>query len=454
MLASPPVRNLPQESNVKKSIIALLVLLAVAVLVSPAIVGRIAEKSLDENLSWAASKSGKVTVTSEAFTRGWFSSTGRHRVELREGELLGAVQALGGPAIADELPVLIINTHLDHGLIPLASMSRERGSLAPELGSAVSTLQIELGDDEAIDLPGTIYSDISLGGDLRSSYVLEPGSRVTDDTTVTWSATKLRFDTNPKTGEAAFDGTIGPLTITNDNEKLTLGGLSFTGQQQPTQYGIAIGDITLALDGLAIDAGFGNSGGLKSLSLDASSELDDDTIDGRMTMDVALEALPKIGDMSYHVNLDIIAADAEALGGLQESLQGAGANTDPMALYAILEDDLKKLFAAGFALNFKQLNVTLPQGTVTSTMLLTFGEEDPATFAWPSLLLSTEASINLSVPAPLVDMLTQANPQLGMAIGAGYLVKQGDAYEMKAALKKGLLTINGAPIPIPLGAVR
>ena len=51
-------------------------------------------------------------------------------------------------------------------------------------------------------------------------------------------------------------------------------------------------------------------------------------------------------------------------------------------------------------------------------------------------------------------MLVQAEPNIAMAIGAGYLVKTGDAYELEAQLKKGLLTVNGAPIPIPLGAVR
>jgi len=87
-------------------------------------------------------------------------------------------------------------------------------------------------------------------------------------------------------------------------------------------------------------------------------------------------------------------------------------------------------------------------------MLFSFDEKDAATFDWSSLLLGTEASIDLSIPEPVVQMIVQANPEAAMAIGAGYLVLRGDAYEMKAQLKKGLLTVNGAPIPIPLGAVR
>ena len=36
-------------------------------------------------------------------------------------------------------------------------------------------------------------------------------------------------------------------------------------------------------------------------------------------------------------------------------------------------------------------------------------------------------------------------------VGLGYLVLNGDVYEMKAELRKGLLTLNGAPMPLPLG---
>ena len=65
------------------------------------------------------------------YERGWFSSEGQHRIELRDGETLGMLRQFAGPMSADELPVLIINTRLDHGLIPVASMSRDAGSLVP-----------------------------------------------------------------------------------------------------------------------------------------------------------------------------------------------------------------------------------------------------------------------------------------------------------------------------------
>ena len=92
MLASPPRTASKQVDYVKKGVVVLLVLLAVVVLVSPAIVGRLAEQSMDENIDWAAMESGAVKVTSEHFDRGWFSSEGQHRVELQEGDLLTATK--------------------------------------------------------------------------------------------------------------------------------------------------------------------------------------------------------------------------------------------------------------------------------------------------------------------------------------------------------------------------
>ena len=38
-------------------------------------------------------------------------------------------------------------------------------------------------------------------------------------------------------------------------------------------------------------------------------------------------------------------------------------------------------------------------------------------------------------------------------LGGGFLQKRNDAYVMEAELKKGLLTINGAPMPVPLGGM-
>jgi uncharacterized protein YdgA (DUF945 family) len=434
---------------VKKSVVVVLVLLAAIVLVSPAIVGRLAERSMDENINWAASESGAVKVTSERFDRGWFSSAGQHRVELRDGDLLTMLQVVAGPTEADDLPVLIINTHLDHGLIPVTSMSREQGSLTPGLGSAVSTLQMELSDGQVIDLPGTIYSKVSLGGELGSRYVLEAGSRSVDGAEASWSDTAINVTTNPHSGEVSFDGEVEKLAMNADGQSVTLNGLKFDGVQRPTQYGIAVGNVAVSLGSVAVESPMDTTSRLESLSVDARSNLDGDRVDADADVGMRFVGLPQFEEMSLDLAFRLNDADARSVGNLQRASQAPA--TDPMGLYASMERDLKQLFAAGFDFSFDRFDVTLPQGKVVSKMSFAFASSDPATFEWTSLLLGTEASIDLSIPAALVEALGADNPQLAMAVGGGYLVRKGEDYVLEARMKKGLLTLNGAPMPIPLG---
>ena len=455
MLASGFSGAVLKGIDVKKGVVGVLILLALVVLVSPGIVGRLAEKSMDENLSWAAQESGEVRVTSERFTRGWFSSEGTHRVELRDGDLRSAIMALAGPLdTADELPVLIIHTKLDHGLIPVSSMSREQGSLAPGLGSAVSTLQLELENGETFDIPGTIYSKVGLAGELLSNYVLEPGSHAEDGATASWGATDIEIKTDPASGKATFRGSVSSVTVDDGREKLSLGALTFAGNQASTKYGIAVGDVSFELEDLGASVGGNSAGGLRSMSVAAETALEGADVNADATVSMVMQGLPQFGEMSVNMEFGLAGADAELLGRVQRALESNGASQDPMAAYAAAESDLLALFAAGFEMNFEQFNVTLPQGTVTSKMLFSFEERDPADFAWTSLLMTTEATIDLSIPEPLVELLLQAQPGAAMAIGGGYLVKSGDAYVLAAEMKKGLLTINGAPFPIPFGAVR
>lgn len=436
----------------KKGIVALLVILALVIIVSPGIVGRLAEKSVGENLNWAAEESETLVVSSDKFDRGWFSSEGQHRIQLREGNLRGMLEAMGGAADEDALPTLVISTHLDHGLIPFSSMSREKGSLAPGLGSAVSTLSLVLSDGETIDLPGTIYSNIALGGELQSSYVLEAGSHDENGTTASWGPTEIDITSNALSGDIAFTGRVGTLSFDNGSDSLAMNDLAFSGRQVPTKFGFATGDVKLALEALSVSENGAPAGGLKHLSVDGKTSLDDGRVNGHTVLEMASEAIPMFGEFSVVADIRLEGADAEALGALHAAADALDANAGGEQTLAAIEDDLKRLLASGLEARIDKFDVTLPMGTVTTTLDVTIAEADASTFEWTSLLLGTEGSADISVPEALVDMALQMNPQAGVVVGMGFLRKNGDVYEMNAQYKKGLLTINGAPMPIPLGA--
>lgn len=434
----------------KKSVVAVLIILALVIIVSPGILGGLAEKSVDENVNWAAAQQGDVVVTSNSFDRGWFSSEGQHRIEAKGGNIAALLVELGEPG--EPLPVLVIDTHLDHGLIPVSSLSRENGSLAPGLGSAVSTLSVELGNGEIIEIPGKIYSRASLGGQIESSYQVEPGSRSDGHRKAAWGTSSVDLTTNPASGEIQFAGNIRGIEFSDRSEAMGIGALTFSGNQSPTKYGFSVGDMTMGLDDLSVSNNGIQALVIRAISVDGETLLDGDRVGGRTTMKMEFGGLPQFGDVTFSGDISLVGADAEALGGLTRTMKALEPNPDPMQTFPSVEGDLKRLLASGLEMRFDQLDVALPIGTVAMTMNLKVAEKDPDAFEWTSLLLSTEGAARLSVPEALVDMAAAVNPQAGAMIGMGMLVKSGDVYEMDARLEKGLLTINGAPIPIPMGA--
>jgi uncharacterized protein YdgA (DUF945 family) len=437
---------------VKKSVIALILFMVLVIIVSPAIVGKLAEDSVGDNLNWAAEESGELVVTSDGFDRGWFSSEGQHRIALGDGNIRSAMSTAADGLDEDEIPVLLINTHIDHGLIPVSSMSREEGSLAPGLGSAVSTLAIELESGETIDLPGTIFSKLGLGGDLDSRYVLEAGAKSVDDGEVTWQPSTIRVAASAATGDIEFDGDIGTMTFGNDQQIVSIDSLSIAGQQSGTPYGFKVGDIDMSMGTMTINAGGLSVGGMQGMNLKASSSVEDGLATAAMRLELSGQTVPGFGDISVIADVDFDSVDAVALGAVTKRLEDLSGAQDPAMVMMTAEKEIKDLLAAGINFSVEQFDVALPMGTVTSRMSFEVPKSDRAVFEWTSLLLGLVGEVYISVPEALVQLATSMDPQAGALIGLGYLKKDGSDYIMDAQMKKGLLTINGAPIPIPMGA--
>jgi uncharacterized protein YdgA (DUF945 family) len=436
---------------VKKSVIALILLTVLVIIVSPAIVGKFAEESVGENLNWAASESGgELIVTSEGFDRGWFSSEGQHRVELGDGQVRAAMATAGSDG---EMPVLLINTHIDHGLIPVTSMAREKGSLAPGLGSAVSTLTIETGDGKTVDLPGTIYSELGLSGNLASRYVVDAGTRIIDDGEITWQPTTINIVSSARTGDIEFGGDLGAMTFGNEQQIVSIDSLSFKGEKENTPYGFHVGTVEIEMGEMAINANGMPVSGMQGMNVEASSSVDDGVAKADMHFEMSGQTIPGFGDVSVIANLEFEDLDAAALGAVSGRLEElAGSQQDPTMMMMSAEEELKDLVAGGLSLEIDQFDVALPMGTVEFKMDFEIPKSDRTAFVWTSLLLETVASIDIVVPEALIQLATSMNPEAGAIIGMGYLKKEGDFYILDADFKKGLLTVNGAPIPIPMGA--
>lgn len=435
----------------KRWVVVLLVVLAAVILVSPGIVGHLAERNLESNLEWAASASGDVVVAGGSFDRGWFTSEGTRRIEIRNEQLRSFIANLGGVPENGASPVLVVSTRLDHGLIPVTSMARESGSLAPALASAVSTVALDPGNGETIAIPGEILTRVGLTGASTSHYQLAAGSFEDAATRAEWQGANVTVRLDPGEATLGFDAVIEPLVVKSGEDTVSLGRMVLDGEQRATPYGFNVGSIEAEVASLTSGTtAFG------PLSLDASTELAGERVNGTMAMKVQDVVVPGFGNVTTDVNIAVEGLDAASLQGIVAAVEQAQASAAPEEaldnLYPVVQDDVQRLLAAGAQVRVDQLDVLLPQGPVSSKLHVQLPQTDPSEFSWAGLLLALHATADISVPAAVMEMAQAMNPQTGALIAMGFLRREGDVYRLHAEYAKGLLTVNGAPMPIPLPA--
>ena len=430
----------------KKSVIALIIVAVLVILVSPGIVGMLADKAVEEQTERAAAENFEVTVSTERFDRGWFSSEGTHRVSLNESVLSDDERALFQELVGGPLPDFVINTRIDHGLVPFSSLGRDQGTLKPGLGSAISKVSLEFVDGSRAELPGAIYTDIGLTGDTHSRYELPAG----DNGDLAWGDAKLAVSVKPDSSRIEFDGNADSLEITAGGDGRGLSGLSFSGSVSPTEYGFSTGNVDLSIDELMVRSPAGPVLPIGPVVLEQTSGIDDGKLNGALTFDVAGGALSGMGDMSLKGALKIEDADAEAMGRLVSALDRLPANADPTMVLLYSEEALMDVLASGLSIDIEQLDLALPAGVLATKVDIDIPATDRDGFTWSSLLLAAELSAQVQIPEGVYAMAALMNPQIDQAIEMGMLVRNGDNYEMDAQYKKGLLTVNGAPLPIPL----
>jgi uncharacterized protein YdgA (DUF945 family) len=430
---------------VKKGFVILLLALAVVILISPGLIGKLAEQSMDENLEFAATESDVVTIESRGYDRSWFSSEGQHRVELREGELYDSLYVLVQDNY-DALPALIIDTRIDHGLVPVTSMSREQGSLAPGLGSAVSTLHLEFPDGSLVDLPGTIFSEMGLSGELTSNFVLEPGSFSDGTDSIHWGNVDVVVSMSPSSNVIAFGGTIDEFVLADIVSELALGKLAFEGETEPSGFGFWLGETKAEIESVSAPSALGTSTA-GPFVFSERTWLEGDTVSAHGAAQLNDIPFAELGRANILMEIAVEGVHAQSIGNISRAMDDIGAYSSGDALMVALEDDLQQLLATGFKLHIEQLDVELQGGTVSAALNVDVAATDIDDFVWTSILMAADATFDASIPAELYDYFVSVDPSVSAAAGMGFLRRNGEVYEMRATLKNGLLEINGAPMP-------
>lgn len=417
----------------KKSIIALVVVAALIVLLTPRLVGHLAEKSVNESLMWVGGEQSALVITTTEFERRWFTSSGQHRIETPQSEL----------------PVLVVDTRLDHGVIPISSLVRDNGSLMPGLGNAISTVSRELVDGSVELLPITIYTSVGLSGSLESQLIIEASGADTTDARIDWGHSEFVISSDPVEQSFGAHGALTSFAAKTDEATVIVGRLDVDFEVAQTQYGYMVGSVMLALDSIS-EIGAEQTLTAGPMSIESNSSIEDGRLDGDLVLNIedSPSALGGRGGMQVAARLE--NADAAAFGVVVEGLDAMTAAQGYGNEFAEFEAALVSLAAAGMQLHFDQLDILMPQGKITSRFDVALEPSDDPYYSWETAMTLATGSADLSLPKALVDMATQYDPNLHGVIGMGYLRRRDDFYLMEASVEDSVLTINGAPMPLPL----
>ncbi len=454
----------------KRWIVLLVVGLAIVLLISPGIVGRLAERNLDVGLAQIDLDSPSIDIQTESFERGWFSSAGRHRIDLRDGML---AELLRGSASATAEPALVVETRLDHGLVPVSSMQRDRGTLSPALASAVSTVALDPGDGELTPLPGHIFSFIGLGGSASYRFLLEPGQHSAPGLAVDWTHADLVVSLSPDGRRQEVDGVVeSGMVMRLDDAVTTLGRANFAGyldrREHPAgdfEFKAELEPLSVALADRALgsarsDTANANTLSIGPISIDARQAVDDGLMDGHVHLDVVADQLPEFRDVTGVLRAEYSELNADAFAALLSVWQSMNDDDErgyrDYDSFSSLETPLRNLAAGGGRIEISELAVTLPEGDWRLTLDAEVPRSRDPMPAWPSLLLKSDTRAELQVSASLFEHYAALNPRLKAAVAGGFLVADGDGYTMLAELSDGRLLINGAPLPLDalIGASR
>lgn len=428
----------------KRGILVALLALAVLVLLSPGLIGMLAERRINDQLETAATYDPEFDVRTITFERGWFTSAGKHRVPIRNPLLAELLTLLTpGAAQADGQPVLVITTALDHGLVSVSGAARDPSTLVPALANGVSTLELELADGRLLPVPGELRTRINLNGGAVLDYRLPGGAAQRDGLQAEWAAAELRLDASADGRTLGIQGDFGRFRVDSADGHVGFADAELSVAAEATPFGFFVGTTRLGI------AGFGSSAsvGWQRLELAAASALAGDRVDG--DVELTLDGLDTAaGRFDAELSVDVGELGAATLGPLLRGLERGAPGAGTPGRYPELDIDLRRLLSDGVALGVERLAVATPQGAVDASLSLTLPDSERLE-PWTGLALAAEANAAVGIARELIEGGLLAEP-LRPLVAGGFLVPSGDVYRLDAAYANGVATINGAPLTVPL----
>lgn len=419
----------------KRWFVAVLLLAAVVLLLSPGLIGLITERQVETHLQKTAS-AGSGQATTERFERHWFASEGLHRVPLDSPQLRELIQLLV-PSAPPLLPpaTLLIETEMQHGLLPA-------GSFVPALATGKSRVYVDSGG-QRVELPGEISSRLSLDGGLTLRYPLPAGARQLDGHPVTLEGGELMLSSDATGRSFALELQLDDAAVDDDGERIHAGSVDLRLGGNATAYGFPVGETSLQITDLTVVSPR-TPLSIPTLILDLRSGLEGERLNASFDTRTAYASADG-EEFVLALRSGLSGLQADRLGSVVRRIRQGTVVGGDGALHPYFDADLRSLLSAGGQFAISELQLHTPQGLVSGELELSL----PAAAndrAWPGLLLQAVGAAELSVPRDVVAIAATDNLQTLLAMG--FLIPDGDYYRMNLQLESGRLTVNGAPLPL------
>ena len=385
-------------------------LIVAMVLLTPGLVGRFAEQALSEHVELARRETQGITIRSEHHERRWFRSQSRQRVEIIDSELEARLRELLNLDADAQTPDLLIDTRIDHGPIPFTSLAHEHGSLVPGLARSVSSLSLDRGDADSMPLLARMTGTLGFGGTFGAVLRVEAGSTLVegpiDGNAASWSTIDLTFDIGASGG--GFELSIDSLEAENAGGRYALGPIEIAGSAE-------------------------TSGGRVDMRFRASLHIDE---------------APGVDASRIAIEAGLDGVDGARLARLREVVEAMASEADDAAAMAAMEREILAVLAAGLEFRLDRLDIEVPRGRTETRLSLTMASSDAVDYDWSSALEAMACDAELSVAEAAVEAAMQTNDSIIAAVGTGFLKKDGEVYRMRVKCSNGLMTVNGAPLPL------
>ncbi len=434
-------------------IVALLVGLAVLLLVAPGIVGRLAEQNIDRGLSQVDLQNENLSITAEAFERGWFTSEGTYRFSFDNGRLMGGVGAAEGET--PNAPALILSTRLDHGPVPLGSLQRDDGSLSPALANAVSTVSMDRGDGQLVDLPARILSTVGLAGGTTARLVVEQGSDSYGNARTDWEGADLTYRVSGDGLTRSLEGNVLPFSVNFFEMDTRVGNATIDSEQDLRRHPVGEGFIDFALDSFDVRMPGEDNSSLGPVVVHLENEVSGDRLlSGEGRIELTATEVAGVGDIAFDTAFTVAGLDADGLKLIVDATRVLGMSgtvsgrDERLIALASLDQGNNQLASRGGELTIEAMNLAVYDGSATLTLNLLVDEAgDAASPTDPAgLMLRTSGDLAASISDELFEHMVSLNPDLRGLLAAGYLQKTSDGYSVAIEMDRGKLVINGAPL--------